>query len=58
MRVCLPLMKNVLTPLSKSVLITLTAAALTTNIQKKFYGSGMTTLIITNEEMEGIMKIV
>ena len=27
-------------------------------IQKKIYGSGTTTLIISNEEMEDIMKIV
>ena len=27
-------------------------------IQKKSYGSGMTTLIISNEKMKNIMKIV
>ena len=56
------LMKNVLTPLAKSVLIPLglTAAASATDaaIQKKIYGSGATELIISNEEMEDIMKIV
>ena len=55
-------MKNVLTPLAKSILILLglTAAALTTDaaIHKKMFGSGNTTLIISNEEMNNIMKIV
>ena len=38
----------------------LTAAALATDtaIHKKIFGSGMTTLIISNEEMKDIMKIV
>ena len=58
----LPLMKNVLKPLAKSVLITLglTAAAWATDaaIHKKMFGSGNTTLIISNEEMNDIMKIV
>ena len=49
-------MKNVLKPLAKSVLIplgvTAAAAASTTDatIQKKIFGSGVTTLIISNEE--------
>ena len=55
-------MKNVLTPLAKSVLISLgwTAAALATDtaIQKKMSGSGATSLIISNEEMNDVMKIV
>ena len=40
--------------------IGLTLAASTTDaaIQKKIFGSGMTTLIISNEEMNDIMKIV
>ena len=58
----LPLMKNVLQPLAKSVLIPLglTAAASVADsgIHKKVLGSGTTTLIISNEEMEEIMKIV
>ena len=58
----LPLMKNVLKPLAKSVLIPLglTAAALETHtaIHKKMFGSCTTTLIISNEEMKDIMKIV
>ena len=58
----LPLIKNVLKPLAKSVLVPLglTAAASATDatIQKKIFESGMTTLIITNEEMNDIMKIL
>ena len=58
----LPLIGNVLKPLAKSVLIPLglTAAASATDptIHKKMFGSGFTTLIISNEEMEDIMKIV
>ena len=55
-------MKNVLKLLTKSVLIPLglTAAASATDsaIQKNIFGSGMTTLIISNEKMNDIMKIV
>ena len=58
----LPLMKNVLKPLAKSVLIPLglTAAASVTDaaIHKKMFGSGNTTLIISNERMNDIMKII
>ena len=58
----LPLIKNVIKPLAKSVLIplVLTAAASAANsgIQKKIYGSGTTTSVISNEEMNDIMKIV
>ena len=59
----LPLMKNVTKPLAKSVLIPLglTAAALAADagIHKKILGSGnTTTLIISNDEMEGIIEIV
>ena len=61
MRLGLPLIKNVLTPLAKNVLLPLevTAATPATDaaIQKKIYELRMTTLIISNEEMEGIMKI-
>ena len=56
------LIGNVLKPLAKSVLIPLglTAAASATDaaIHKKMFGSGMTTLIISTEEMNDIMKIV
>ena len=51
------LLKSVLKPLG---LLGLTAAssAIDAGIQKKIYGSGKTTLIISNEEMNDIMKIV
>ena len=62
MTASLGLMKNVLTPLAKSALIPLglTAAASATHvaIQKKIYGSGTTALVISNDEMKDIMKIV
>ena len=58
----LPLIKNVIKPLPKSVLIPLglTAAASTADagIHKKIVGSGKTTLIISDEEMNDIIKIV
>ena len=58
----LPLMKNVLQLLAKSVLIrlglTAIASAADARIHKKILGSGTATLIISNEEVEDIMKIV
>ena len=58
----LPLMKNVIKPLAKSVLIplglTAAASAADAGIHKKILGSGTTTLIISNDEMEDIIKIV
>ena len=54
MKVAVPLAKNVLAPLG----ITAAASALDAGIQKKIHGSGTTTLIISNEEMNDIMKIV
>ena len=58
----LPLIGNVLKQLGKIVLIPLglTAAVSATNaaIHKKMLESGFTCLIISNEEMEDIMKIV
>ena len=58
----LPLKKNVVQPLAKSVLIPLglTAAALVAvaGIHKKILGSGHNTAIISNDEMEDIIKIV
>ena len=58
----MPLIRNVLKPLAKSLLIPLgvTAAASVTDavIHKKMFGSSTTTLIISNEEMNDIMKIV
>ena len=58
----LPLMKNVIKPLAKSVLIPLglTAAASATDagIHKKILGSGRAMLIISNDEMKDIIRIV
>ena len=61
----LPLMKSVIKPLAKSVLIplglTAAASAADAGIHKKILGSGHnnnTTLIISNDEMDGILKIV
>ena len=54
-------MKNVIKPLGKSVLITLgltAAAAADAGIHKKIKESGNTTLIIWNDEMENIIKMV
>ena len=56
----LPLIKNVIKPLAKSVLVPLglTAAASAADavIHKKILGSGTTTLIISNKEMNDIIK--
>ena len=38
--------------------ITATASAIDAGIQKKIHGSGTTTLVISNKEMNDIMKIV
>ena len=61
----LPLMKNAIKPLAKSVLIplglTAAASAADAGIHKKILGSGHnnnTTLIISNDEMDDIFKIV
>ena len=55
-------MKNLLKPLTKSVSIPLklAQAASTTDsaIQKNIFGSGMTTMIISNKEINDIMKII
>ena len=55
-------MKNVIKPLAKSVLIPLelTAAvsAADAGTYKKILASGTTTLIISNHEIENIIKIV
>ena len=54
--------ENVRTPLASSVQVTLglTAAATATDvaIQKKSFGQGTTELIISNKEMDNIMKAV
>ena len=60
----LPLMKSVIKPLAKNVLIplglTTAASAADAGIHKKISGSGHnnTTLIISNNEMDDILKIV
>ena len=55
MKVAVPLATNILAPLG----ITAAASAIDAGIQKKIHsGSGTTTLIISNEEMNDIMKIV
>ena len=55
-------MKSVIQPLAKSVLIPLglaAASAADAGIHKKILGSGHnTTLIISNDEMEDILRIV
>ena len=59
----LPLIKNVIKPLAKSILIplglTAAASAADAGIHEKILGSGNnTTLIISNNKMEDIIKIV
>ena len=54
MKVAIPLPNNVLAPVG----ITAAASAIDAVIQKKIHGSGTTTLIISNEEMNDITKIV
>ena len=60
----LPLIKSVIKPLAKSVLIplglTAAASAADAGIHKKILGSGHnnTTLIILNDEMDDVLKIV
>ena len=58
-----PLMKNIIKPFAKSVLIplglTAVASAADTGMYKKLLGSSNNTpLIISNDEMEDIIKIV
>ena len=56
------LMINAIKPLAKSILIllglTTAASATDAGMHKKILGSGTATLIISNDEMEGIIKIV
>ena len=54
MKVVIPLAKNVLAPLG----ITADASAIDARFQNKIHGSGTTTLTISNEEINDIMKIV
>ena len=53
-KVPVPLAKNILAPLR----ITAAGSAIDGAIQKKIHSSGATTLIISNGEMNDIMKIV
>ena len=62
LKTALPLIKNVVEPLAKSVLIpiglTTAASAADAGIHKKILGSeNMTTLTISNNEIEDIIKI-
>ena len=54
MKVAMPLAKNVLAPLG----LTAAMSAINRSIKKKMIGSGTTTLIISNDEMDDILKIV
>ena len=54
MKVANPIAKNVLAPLA----ITAAASAVDAGIQKKIHSSGTSSLIISNEEITDIMKIV
>ena len=54
MKVAMPLAKNVLAPLG----LTAAMSAIDGSIKKKMLGSGTTTLIISNDEMNDITKIV
>ena len=59
---CLPLIKNVLTQVAKNILIPLRLMAIAsvtnTSIQKKYFGLETSALIISNKEMNDIMKTV
>ena len=54
MKVVVPLAKNILASLE----IITTASAIDAGIEKKIEGSGTTTLIISNKEMNVITKLV
>ena len=54
MKVVAPLAKNILAPLG----ITAAESAIDAGIQKKINGSGTITVIISNEEMNDIIKVV
>ena len=53
-KVAVPLARNILAPLG----ITAAASTIDAGIQKKTHGSGTTTLIISNEKMNDIIKIL
>ena len=58
----MPLIKSVLKPLAKSIsiplVLTATASVTDAATQKKIFGSSMATLIISNEEIDDIMKMI
>ena len=54
MKVAMPLAKNVLAPLGLSAAM----SAIDGSIKKEMLGSGATSLIISNDEMDDILKIV
>ena len=54
MKAAIPLAKNILAPLG----ITAAASAIDAGIQKKIHGSGTTTLINSNDELNDEIKIV
>ena len=54
MKLAMPLAKNVLAPLGLSAAM----SEIDGSIKKKMLGSGTTTLIISNDEMDDILKIV
>ena len=54
MKVAMPLAKNILAPLGISAAM----SAIDGSIKKKMFCSGTTTLIISNDEMDDILKIV
>ena len=54
MKVAMPLAKNVLAPLGLSAAM----SAIDGSIKKKMLGSGAATATISNDEMDGILKIV
>ena len=54
MKVAISLAKNVLAPLG----LTAAMSAIDRSIQKQIHGSGTTKLVIENEDMNDIMKII
>ena len=54
MKTAVPLAKHVSAPLG----ITAAASAIDAEIQKNIHGSGNTTLIISNDKMNDIIKII
>ena len=53
----MPLLKSVIKSLGLLAL-TVASSAIDAGVERKIYGSGSTTLVISNEEVNDIMKIV